>query len=211
MSTKLQPGAFDCYRAALPDEPMFILLARDVSAPHRLREWADQRRKELITEKLARPDLDEDGAWIERYHEDMAKCREADLIGHDMTVWRAAHEGEWRKGGMRSTMSDINPALRQAIAETTHQRLCSFLVVGTGSVHLITHAVRSWTMPGFNVRVHELHFDSASEAFAKLTAGQRLELSEWSVSGFDVALGDVESFVPEANTLYLRLQTVEAA
>lgn len=43
MGTKNQPGPHDCYDSAAPDEPMFILLARDASAPEIVRCWADQR------------------------------------------------------------------------------------------------------------------------------------------------------------------------
>jgi hypothetical protein len=40
MSTKSNPGAFDCYAAAAPDEPMFILLGRDKHAPTLVWLWA---------------------------------------------------------------------------------------------------------------------------------------------------------------------------
>jgi len=40
MGTKQNPGAFDCYVKAKPDEPMFILLARDPIAPLLVRLWA---------------------------------------------------------------------------------------------------------------------------------------------------------------------------
>lgn len=40
MGTKSEPGAFDCYEKAEDDEPMFILLARDPSAPMLVRLWA---------------------------------------------------------------------------------------------------------------------------------------------------------------------------
>lgn len=43
MGTKNQPSEFDCYRNAEPDEPMFILLARDVDAADRVREWVVKR------------------------------------------------------------------------------------------------------------------------------------------------------------------------
>lgn len=33
MGTKNNPGAFDCYANAEPDEPMFVLLGRDKHAP----------------------------------------------------------------------------------------------------------------------------------------------------------------------------------
>ncbi len=43
MGTKNNPGAFDCYANAGPDEPMFVLLARDPFAPILVRLWADLR------------------------------------------------------------------------------------------------------------------------------------------------------------------------
>lgn len=44
MGTKLNPGKFDCYENAAPDEPMFVLLARDPMAPVLVRLWADLRQ-----------------------------------------------------------------------------------------------------------------------------------------------------------------------
>lgn len=44
MGTKLKPGQFDCYENAAPDEPMFVLLARDPLAPILVRLWADLRK-----------------------------------------------------------------------------------------------------------------------------------------------------------------------
>jgi len=43
MGTKNNPGKYDCYVNAEPDEPMFILLARDPLAPILVRMWADLR------------------------------------------------------------------------------------------------------------------------------------------------------------------------
>lgn len=40
MGTKEKPGRFDCYSNAEPDEPMFVLLARDPQAPTTVRAWA---------------------------------------------------------------------------------------------------------------------------------------------------------------------------
>lgn len=39
MGTKENPGKFDCYSKAAPDEPMFVLLARDPSAPYLVMAW----------------------------------------------------------------------------------------------------------------------------------------------------------------------------
>lgn len=44
MGTKNNPGEFDCYAAAEPDEEMFVLLARDVRAPSLVRVWAEMSR-----------------------------------------------------------------------------------------------------------------------------------------------------------------------
>lgn len=40
MGTKNNPGEYDCYESADPDEPMFVLLARDELAPDLVRHWA---------------------------------------------------------------------------------------------------------------------------------------------------------------------------
>jgi hypothetical protein len=45
MGTKLKPGQFDCYEKADPDEPMFVLLARDASAPALVELWAQERER----------------------------------------------------------------------------------------------------------------------------------------------------------------------
>lgn len=88
MGTKLIPGEFDAISAALPDEPYFVLLARDMSAPEMLHQWADKRRKRVH---------DEAGAeYTERQILDLRKCTEADATADEMRVWRAANEGRWR-------------------------------------------------------------------------------------------------------------------
>ena len=46
MGTKNNPGKFDCYANAGPDEPMFVLLGRDPMAPELVRAWADWREGE---------------------------------------------------------------------------------------------------------------------------------------------------------------------
>jgi hypothetical protein len=49
MGTKADPGACDCYAKAEPDEPLFVLLARDKHAPALVWLWAVLR--ELDGEK----------------------------------------------------------------------------------------------------------------------------------------------------------------
>lgn len=43
MGTKNNPGQHDCYDKADPDEPMFVLLARDPLAPILVELWASMR------------------------------------------------------------------------------------------------------------------------------------------------------------------------
>lgn len=55
MATKANPGQFDCYEKAEPDEPMFVLLARDKHAPALVWLWAvlrelDQEKPEKVEE-----------------------------------------------------------------------------------------------------------------------------------------------------------------
>lgn len=77
MGTKNEPGAFDCYGNALPDEPMFILLARDPSAPVLISRWAAMRANDVSAGR--RPPTD------------MAMVEEAEACAHAMEVWRAAN------------------------------------------------------------------------------------------------------------------------
>ncbi len=43
MGTKNNPGEYDCYDKAEPDEPLFTLLARDPAAPATVRFWVAMR------------------------------------------------------------------------------------------------------------------------------------------------------------------------
>jgi hypothetical protein len=57
-NSKNNPSKFDCFAAAAPDEPMFVLLARDPSAPFLVGLWA-----------LIREDLGGDSEKIEEARE----------------------------------------------------------------------------------------------------------------------------------------------
>ncbi len=52
MSTKQHLGEFDCYANALPNEPMFVLLARDPKAATAVRDWAAAYRNEKEKENI---------------------------------------------------------------------------------------------------------------------------------------------------------------
>lgn len=83
MGTKTDPGDYDCYDNALPDEPMFVLLGRDPDAPYLVREWAAVRR-----ERVRRG---------ERPTSDLAMVDEAMECANEMIRWREANDGAWRK------------------------------------------------------------------------------------------------------------------
>jgi hypothetical protein len=47
MGSKQEPGAYDCYANALPDEPMFVLLARDPDFYRLVMKWARRRTRDI--------------------------------------------------------------------------------------------------------------------------------------------------------------------
>lgn len=57
MGTKNNPGMFDCYANALPDEHMFILLARDITAPDLVDAWAAGRIYNIAIGKKPQTDM----------------------------------------------------------------------------------------------------------------------------------------------------------
>jgi hypothetical protein len=82
MGTKNNPGKFDCYASALPDEPMFILLARDPGAPKLVETWADDRMEQIMLG--VRP------------QSDLPMIEEALLCARAMREWRKSNDGAWR-------------------------------------------------------------------------------------------------------------------
>ena len=82
MGTKNHPGKFDCHANALPDEPMFVLLARDPGAPELVEEWARSRAQ---------------GIAIGQYPaSDAPKIMEAMDCAMNMRKWRVRNDGKWR-------------------------------------------------------------------------------------------------------------------
>jgi hypothetical protein len=74
MGTRANPGKYDCHAAAQPDEPIFVLLARDPAAPAAIEDWADLRAK--MVRHGDRPETD----W------DM--IGEARIVAQEMREWR---------------------------------------------------------------------------------------------------------------------------
>ena len=90
MGTKNNPGQFDCYANAEPDEPMFVLLGRDRHAARLVRIWALLRAR--------------DG-------EDPAKVAEALNCAQQMDEWFSDNKG------LVGPDSDVTMRLYHAVTE----------------------------------------------------------------------------------------------
>jgi hypothetical protein len=77
MGTKANPSPHDCYARALPDEPIFTLIARDRGAAECVRQWARERLADIAIG--ARPESDRD------------QVAEAYECARAMEAWRAAN------------------------------------------------------------------------------------------------------------------------
>lgn len=82
MGTKNNPGKFDCYAAALPDEPLFVLLARDPQFYELVCKWGNRRY--LAIQCGDRPPAD------------MAMVQEANDVAIEGAHWRKENNGLWR-------------------------------------------------------------------------------------------------------------------
>jgi hypothetical protein len=75
MGTRNNPGAFNCYAAALPDETIFTVLARDPAMPGTIRFWIGERAR---LGKNVTP-------------EDIKRLGEAAEVADAAEAWRAAN------------------------------------------------------------------------------------------------------------------------
>lgn len=96
MGTKSDPGAFDCYAKAEPDEPLFVLLARDWRAPHLVRLWAALEAQDVHDTIRIFAEMSEAALGHFDYSEEGvakrdAKTREAADCADAMELWSAAH------------------------------------------------------------------------------------------------------------------------
>jgi hypothetical protein len=101
MATKNNPGRFDCYENAHPDEPMFVLLGRDPMAGSLVLEWVGMRRAR---------------------GEDPEKLEEATVCAAAMDAW-ARKLGKWPVGHasahLEAEAQDVFRELEIAVADDT--------------------------------------------------------------------------------------------
>lgn len=83
MGTKNNPGQFDCYANALPDEPIFTLLARDPEFLNLVIQWADKRMRDIYCG--------------DRPESDLKMVFEAKQCALNGQKWRKDNNGIWRK------------------------------------------------------------------------------------------------------------------
>lgn len=83
MGTKNNPGTFDCYANALPDEPLFVLLARDPDFARLVMKWSLRRGADIACG--LRPETD----W--------QMVIEAQTAASAGQKWRQENNGIWRK------------------------------------------------------------------------------------------------------------------
>ena len=101
MATKENPGEFDCYAAAYPDEPLFVLRANDPLAPALVRRW--------VANYLV--------AHTELTDEHLSKAREAYRVAAEMEAWRR-EEKHCMYCGVRRKERDKEGKRRCAVTTT---------------------------------------------------------------------------------------------
>lgn len=110
MGTKNDPGKFDCYSKAEPDEPVFVLLGRDPAAPILINLWADIRS---------------------RMGEEQEKVEEACACAELCTGWLVAHgkHEKFKQAIVVATecMADEAESTRVSQLEELVRQLCSAL------------------------------------------------------------------------------------
>lgn len=204
MGSKLKPGDFDCYGAALPDEPMFVLLARDRSAPTMLRSWSDGRRKDVLAAH------DRGAISADEMEADLRKCSEADACADDMTVWRKRNEGRWREGAEHrhriadATREDLE-VIEAAVIKAIGNACAIPSQYHTGAMTVGAHNSRLWSSPLFNGRRHAVTLCTQGR-FDMLDKDQALVAAAYAVQGMYV--GDVEIIDHTPDRLVLDLVVI---
>lgn len=92
MGTKNNPGKFDCYENAEPDEPMFVLLGRDRLAAHLVSIWSKVRMGDMEAASAVFLDLLAKHAVAYGMEPDVDKASEAMDCSLTMFKFREARE-----------------------------------------------------------------------------------------------------------------------
>lgn len=204
----MQPGAFDCMKAALPDEPYFVLLARDPSAPAMLGTWVAQRRKDVF----AKADDNEAVPLPDDLAEDLRKCTEAETCAFEMTIWRRRNgHAPWRDqpSERRIARTEPTPAMMAAVAEAVIKGVGVMAGIPSqyqGSISIDMHEARPWRSTMFNGAVHILRV-RAADRFGDVIAKDLVpQVADMPIGGQLVA--DVDMLGGDADAITLTVSTV---
>ncbi len=94
-----------CFLSALPDEPAYVLLARDESAPKLLRQWAAIRQS-LISAGL-------------KPQSDQRQIDETYALADQMEAWRRDADEAWRKQAAFEFAAGTHDAFHDAVVHGT--------------------------------------------------------------------------------------------
>lgn len=89
MASKNNPGKFDCYAAAAPDEPIFTLRANDELAPYIVRIWTMIRFGGDLAEIMGQLSLAKAAAQKKPFN--LTKMEEAMECAMAMEKWKKSH------------------------------------------------------------------------------------------------------------------------
>ncbi len=108
MGTKNNPGKFDCYEKAEPDEPMFILLGRDKFAGHLTSIWAKLRVGDWEAATAVFDDMVQRHVLENCITPDIEKASEAMDCAFSMFKFREAREANKLAADLAAT-KDVQP------------------------------------------------------------------------------------------------------
>lgn len=111
MGTKNNPGRFDCYASAAPDEPLFTLRAKDPLAPALVDMWAAIRLGDHAAARRAwdelmghcRPSSLDD---VDAHVAGVDKVTEARVCAAQMRGWKEIQVAEIARSSARPTLVD---------------------------------------------------------------------------------------------------------
>ena len=89
-ATRFDPGPHDPGSRRLPDEPYFMLLARDPAAAVLVEIWAHVRSGNLVLAQAALGALDSPVSGFDAQADADAQIRSAMAVANQMTGWRLA-------------------------------------------------------------------------------------------------------------------------
>lgn len=124
MSTKNNPGSFDCYANAEPDEPMFVLLGRDKHAPTLVWLWATLRtldgedEAKVLEARTCAANMLE---WAHDHGRPVVGFGQATLAGV-MELIKAVNDAAKRLGETHNNTGTDVEIMRMFLAETSFEK-----------------------------------------------------------------------------------------